>query len=81
MYFSFYLSENIDFERLSRDFHLSPTHSRQCISVEIINDTSFESNELMSLSLSHVGVQERVEIFPNAANVMIADDDGECVNL
>ena len=72
----FSLSENEDYIKLSRDLTLSPTTSEQCVSIDIIDDTAFEENEMMAISVSLAEVQERVQISPQSANVFITDNDG-----
>ena len=68
------LSENKDYMKLSRDLTLSPTTPEQCVYIDIIDDTEFEENEMMAMSVSEV--QERVQISPKSANVFITDNDG-----
>jgi hypothetical protein len=67
--------ENKDYIKLSRDLTLSPTTSEQCVSIDIIDDTAFEENEMMAISVSLAEVQERVQISPQSANVFITDND------
>ncbi|CAI8010541.1 Extracellular matrix protein FRAS1 [Geodia barretti] len=67
--------ENKDYIKLSRDITLSPTTPEQCVSIDIIDDTAFEENEMMAMSVSLAEVQERVQILPQSANVFITDND------
>ncbi|CAI8010534.1 Adhesion G protein-coupled receptor L3 [Geodia barretti] len=67
--------ENKDYINLSRDLTLSPTTPEQCVSIDIIDDTAFEENEMIAMSVSLAEVQERVQISPQSANVFITDND------
>ena len=66
----------MDYEQFSDVLILSSTVSKQCVSLEIINDLSLERNESMAVSLVLVGEQESVQISLQQADVLITDDDG-----
>ena len=53
--------------------------SRQCVSVDIVDDTVVEHDETMSVALSNSG-GEYISILPSSATISVIDDDCELLS-
>ena len=58
-------------------FRLSPNNTSFSFRIPLVDDNTFELDEMLSASLSLFEPAPRVTIAPEQATVRIVDDDGE----
>ena len=69
--------ENMDYQRLSKQFKFSENVWEYNVSIEIVDDDALEQNESLTVHLSLEGIQERISISPQSTIVIITNDDGK----
>lgn len=70
-----------DFFSLSESVTLSPTTTKRCVSVNIVQDSLLEEAEYLTVSLSFTNEQSSVLISQQNATIYIIDDDGELEHI
>jgi hypothetical protein len=72
---------NDDFAFTSSFLTLSPTKSEDCVRVLIVDDEVVEANETIIVSLSQIGLSNRLHIPEEPVSLDIVDDDVAVVGL
>ena len=65
---------------MSTDVTLSPSNPERCVSVEVVDDSAFELNESLTMSLSlPAGGLSSVQLSDilNTTTILITNNDGE----
>ena len=73
-------AEISDYNIQSNNVTLSDTTTRQCVSVDVVDDSVLEDTESLTVSLSLTREQSSVSLSPPAATIFITDNDGESLN-
>ena len=72
-----FFTEEDDYTALARTVTLTPMHPLQCVIVMIEDDSVVEETESLSVSLSLIGVVDRVELSQYNVTIIIIDDDDD----
>ena len=75
-FFCLFHSASADYQQLSVVLTFGDGSERNCVEIELVNDTIFEGPEDLMAVLSTV--ERVVTLVPDTASVTIQDDDGEC---
>ena len=73
----YYAADN-DYGVLGDNLLFEQGSPRQCRNISIMDDTSFERDEVFSVNLTTVDLS--VVLSPNISTVLIMDNDGMCVH-
>ena len=75
----FFTIASADYTSKSVDLIFGPSNNKQCVLIQVTNDTVPEDPEHFSVMLSMITLLAGVILTPDNATVVINDDDGECV--
>lgn len=73
----FFPTDGVDYTQLAGTVTLSPTASKKCASVDVIDDRAVELAESFTVSFSLIGELDSVQLIQHNATIFIADNDGK----